>query len=194
MQPQLAAIIDDFDAARIRCHRIAAATADHQWVARSDPARWSVAECVAHLNLTSRSYVQLLRDAFVQYPPMHPAPVRYRRDFLGWLIGRAAGRLPRIAGVRMGRARTLPEFVPTGSLEREQVLSEFDKLQDEQIQLTRDAEGRPLDDIRIVSPFNARLSYNAFSCLSLLPGHQHRHLDQAEEVWSKVVAARELRF
>jgi hypothetical protein len=184
MQPQLASIVDDFDAARARCHRLAAATPDDRWALRSDSRHWSVAECIAHLNLTSSSYVQLLRAAFAVHPAEGRAPRRYRRDLPGWLIGLAAGPLPRIGRRRIGRSRTQPAFEPTGPLERASVLHEFDRLQDEQVQLTREADGRPLERIRIASPFNARVSYNAFSCLSLLPRHQHRHLDQAEAVWS----------
>ena len=34
----------------------------------------------------------------------------------------------------------------------------------------------------IVSPFDGRLRYNLYSCLTILPAHQHRHLWQAERV------------
>jgi hypothetical protein len=43
-----------------------------------------------------------------------------------------------------------------------------------------EAEGLPLHRVKIVSPFNARVRYNLFSALSILPRHQHRHLWQAE--------------
>jgi len=49
--------------------------------------------------------------------------------------------------------------------------------------LTLMAEGRPLEDMRMVSPFDAKVKYNAYSCLVLLPRHQRRHLWQAEQVW-----------
>src|SRR4051812_5766862 len=184
MHPQLTAIIDDFERARAFLRRVVAATPAEQWATRPDPARWSVAECIAHLNLTSRAYIPLLRSAFHDHPasPSAAPPQRYRRDPVGWVIGTLSGPLLRIGSVRFGRAPTRPAFVPAGALERDQVVSEFESLQDDQIALTRDAEGRPLEKIRITSPFDARVRYNAYSCLWLLPRHQHRHLEQAEAV------------
>jgi hypothetical protein len=42
---QLAAIVADFDAARVRLHRLVAVMPEERWAARADRARWSVAEC-----------------------------------------------------------------------------------------------------------------------------------------------------
>ena len=183
MHPQLAAIVDDLEHARTFMRRVVARTPADGWATRPDPARWSVAECIAHLNLTSRAYIPLLRAAFSEHPASPSAtPQRYRRDPVGWLIGTLSGPMPRIGGFRFGRVKTKPDFVPANALERDQVVSEFESLQDEQIALTRDADGRPLEKIRITSPFDARVRYNAYSCLWLLPRHQHRHLEQAEAV------------
>jgi hypothetical protein len=107
----------------------------------------------------------------------------YHCDFVGWLVGLAVGPLPRIGGWRFGRVSTLPAFVPSGDLERQTVLAEFETLQNEQIALAKDADGRELGDIWIVSPFENRVKYNAYSCLVLLPRHQRRHLDQAFVAW-----------
>jgi len=189
MQPQLAAIIDDFEQARARMRRIAADTPDDKWAVRSDPARWSVAECIAHLNLTSRAYVPRLRAAFDAHPAGPETSRRYRRDPIGWLIGAFSGPMPRIGRRKFGRTKTRSQFVPAGSLNRAQLVEDFELLQDEQIALTRSASGRPLESIRIQSPFEPRLSYNAYSCLWLLPRHQHRHLEQAAEVWPGTNAA-----
>lgn len=183
MNRQLFEVLAAFEAARDRCHRIAAATPDERWAIRRDPDRWSVAECVAHLNLTGERYVALLTEAFLAHPPVQPPPRRYRRDPLGWLMGLAVGPLPRIAGRRLGRVATSADFVPGGDLGREVVMRTFDALQDEQVRLVREADGRPLGVIRIASPFAARVHYNAYSCLAMLPRHQQRHLEQAEEVW-----------
>src|SRR5215213_2066789 len=103
MQSQLAAIIDDFEAARGRLQRLVDATPESKWSTRRDPNRWSVAECVGHLNLTSRAYTPRLREAFAGRVALDPPPRRYRRDFAGWLIGLASGPMPRIGRFRFGR-------------------------------------------------------------------------------------------
>jgi hypothetical protein len=45
------------------------------------------------------------------------------------------------------------------------------------------AEQRALMTLRIQSPFDKRVSYNAYACLVMLPRHQHRHIGQAERIW-----------
>jgi hypothetical protein len=188
VQNQLEALVAEFEGAQHRLHRLAATLPESRWAVRAHPDRWSVAECVAHLNLTSRAYLPLLRDALEHARALGErsggaAPVHYRRDAVGWLIWRTTG-----PPVRFGRLRTTAPFVPKGDLPREEVIAEFDRLQAEQVACVRDADGLPLGRVRITSPFNARVRYNLFACLTILPRHQHRHLWQAERVWSAAAA------
>ncbi len=184
MRRQLAALVDEFEAVRSGVTALAARTSEMRWAARAQPERWSVAECIVHLNLTALAYVPLIRESLAELPPLDAPAVRYRRDPVGWLVGLAVGPLPRVGRIRIGRVRTLAAFVPGGALDRETVLAEFNRLQDEQIALTRDADGRALGEARIQSPFDPRIHYNGYSALALLPRHQRRHLRQAEEVWA----------
>jgi hypothetical protein len=142
---------------------------------------------VAHLNLTGRAYVPLLRAALDEARALGAAgggaPTRYRRDPVGWLIARMTGPLPGVGRFRIGRVRTTPAFVPGGELTRDAVVAEFDALQREQIALARAGDGLPLDRVRVTSPFDARVRYGLYACLTILPGHQGRHLEQAERVW-----------
>jgi hypothetical protein len=185
MHPQLTAIVAQLEEAQQRLHQLEARTRADRWAARADPGRWSVGECIAHLNLTSKAFLPRLRQAFAD-PKFanRSAPRRYRRDFGGWIVSLFVGDLPRIGGRPLGSVSTKAQFVPGGDLDREMVVAEFNTLQHELIQLTRAADGKPLDQMRIVSPFDARLSYNAYSCLVILPRHQQRHLSQAEHVWT----------
>jgi hypothetical protein len=184
MNQQLTALIADFEAARARLDRLAVRIPDARWAERADPARWSVAECVAHLNLTSRAYVPLLERGLEEARASGaPAPARYRRDPAGWLISTMSGPMPRLGGRKLGRVKTAASFVPTGDLSREALLADFARLQDRQVALTRAADGLPIDRVRVTSPFDTRVKYNLWSAFSVLPRHQHRHLEQAEEVW-----------
>lgn len=181
---QLGDIVAQFERARERLHRVVGAVPGERWGVRADPGRWSVAECVAHLNLTGRGYLPLLESALATARTLgEPAPARYRRDPAGWLVSLVVGPAPRIGRRALGGAKTIAAFVPSGDLPRETVLAEFDRLQDEQIALTRSAEGLPIQRVRITSPFNARLRYNAYSAFVLLPRHQERHINQAAWVW-----------
>ena len=184
LHPQLDAIVSQLEAAQGRLHQLEARTSAAQWGRRAAPDSWSIGECVAHLNLTSKAFIPLLRAAFDSDNRIHKPPKRYRQDPAGWVLSRTVGELPRFAGVRFGRFKTPPRFVPADPLDREMVVAEFNTYQHELVMLTHWGEQRALETLRIVSPFNPRISYSAYSCLVMLPRHQHRHIAQAERVWN----------
>ena len=183
MNPQLQALVDDFASARERLHRLAAAVPAERWAQRPGEGGWSVAECVAHLNLTSHAYVGPLRQALARGRTAGgAAPARYRRDLLGWLVWRAVRPETRV------KVKTPAAFVPTATAPRAELLAEFDRLQDEMVELTRQGDGLALGKLKIVSPFGPGFKYSVYSALTILPTHQHRHLQQAERAWRSLSA------
>jgi hypothetical protein len=177
MHPQLATIVDEFHAAQRRLHRLVERIPPTEWPRRTDPHRWSVSECVEHLNLTSRAFLPSIRDAIAEgRRGGGRAPARYRRDPMGWLLWRTLGPPVRF------RVKTRAPFVPSAFVPPAELVTEFDRLQAEQIAATESADGLPLQALRIVSPFAPGVRYNLYSTLSILPRHQERHLWQAEQV------------
>jgi len=107
--------------------------------------------------------------------------LEHRRDVVGWLLWWAAEmRLP---------IKTTEPFVPVRSEPKDEVLSEFDALQNQLTACLREADGLDVGRLRIVSPFDSRMKYNFYSCLRLIPAHQRQHLRQAEQIVHKVKAA-----
>lgn len=181
MQAQLQSIRDELLAAQERLHRLARSVPAERWAVRTDPARWSVAECVEHLNLTSAAFERPVTAALAEgrkRPPVaSPASVRYRRDPLGWLLWKVMGPPVRF------RVPTTAAFLPTASVPPAQLVASFDEWQAKLLGWVEQAEGLPIDKLRVTSPFSGKTSYNLYSSLSILPRHQHRHLWQAERVW-----------
>jgi hypothetical protein len=171
---QLQAVIDEFGTAQRRLHALVAAAPPTRWSQRPDPDRWSAAECVAHLNLTSAAYLPLLDEAISRGRSQPGAPVSFRRDFAGWLLWKTMSPPVRF------RVRTTAPFVPMRTDSPDALTAEFDRLQQEQIARVARSDGLAVDRIKLSSPFNARLSYNLYACFTILPRHQHRHLWQAE--------------
>jgi hypothetical protein len=177
----LQAVVDDLRGARLRLDTLVQRVPDDWWGRRPAPDRWSVAECIAHLNLTSAAFLPRIREALAVPRRLDGhAPRRYRRDPIGWILWKVMGPTVRL------RLRTPATFVPTRSDAPHVLADTFARLQDEQIACVRDAEGLPLDRITIASPFDARVKYNLYSCLTILPRHQHRHLSQAEQAWREL--------
>jgi hypothetical protein len=179
MHPQLQAIADELHFATARLHALASATPDDRWGARHHPEQWSVGECVAHLNLTGQAYEPILRDGVARAKAAGPADPgrRYRRDFAGWVLWKM---LPPPVRIRMP---TPASFVPQGAIPKGPTVAEFERLQQGVLALLEEVDGRPMKEIKVASPFNAKMHYDLYSCFSVLAPHQHRHLWQGERVW-----------
>ena len=181
MQKQLRAVTDSLESAQSRLRRLADKISDKDWKKRPGPDRWSAAECVDHLNLPSKAYVPLLRDAVSRARKSSKPPRKhYRRDPLGWLFSMMIGPIRGLGKLHMPRVKTSPPFVPKPGRSKSEILSDFVRLQAELSALIRSGDGLPLDDVKIVSPFGGRMKYSAYSALIIVARHQNRHIDQAE--------------
>ncbi len=184
MHSQLAAITRDVRDAQTRLERLLATTPADRWLPRAEPGSWSVAECIAHLNLTSAAMVPPLRAACDEARVLGGgAPRRFKRTALGLVISSTGGPRWRIGGFRLGRVSTAPAFVPGGDLPQEQVVREFTEWTASELDLLEEADGLPLDRVRMESPFVKGAMYDAYSGMLTLGRHKHRHLEQAERVW-----------
>jgi hypothetical protein len=176
VHPELQSVVEEFESALVRLRALRDKAPATKWESRSEPERWSVGECVAHLNLTSAAFIPLMRVGLDEARRSgHAAPGRFRRDLLGWLLWRSMG--PPVKR----KFKTTAPFVPRSDRTSADLVSEFERLQAEQLALAREADNLPIHRVKIASPFNPRLRYNLFSALSILPRHQHRHLWQAEQ-------------
>lgn len=185
MQKQIAAIVETFESAQSRLRTLADRLSEKEWSKRPGPDRWSAAGCVEHLNLTSRAYLPLLRDATGAARGKGGDPrTHYRRDSLGWFMSMMIGPLHHVGKFPLMRVKTTALFVPKGGQSRGQLLSDFVRLQADLITLTRSADGLPLDDVKIVSPFGGRMKYDAYSALVIVARHEQRHIEQAEQAAS----------
>lgn len=182
MQRQLKAITDSLRSAQTRLRRLSDELSDENWSKRPGPDRWSAAECVEHLNLTSKAYLALLPDAVMRAKKRGgPAQKHYRRDALGWFMSIMIGPLRHLGTFRIVPVKTTPKFVPKRGRSRTEILSNFVRLQAELAAVIRSGDRLPLDQVKIVSPFGGRVKYSAYSALVIIARHQHRHIQQAEE-------------
>ncbi|UCC25685.1 MAG: DinB family protein [Gemmatimonadales bacterium] len=182
MDAQLQAVRQDLRAASQRLDRLLKGLSDEGWRRRPQTGSWSAAECVAHLNITHEAYLPRLRTGLEAVPTSgERGSGRLRKGPLGWMFGRMVGPLPRVAGRRRGRVKAPAAFVPGGELPRSEVVERFRTLQSELMEFVEACEGRPIDGVRIQSPFVESVSFNLFATLVIIARHQHRHLQQAEE-------------
>jgi hypothetical protein len=129
---------------------------------------------VAHLSLSSAAILPAVQAGLARARTQTGRTSHYRRDAVGWLVSHV------IAPSGAVKLKTASRFVPAAEHEVSALLREFSEWQAELVACVRAADGLPIDQVTVVSPFDTRLSYNLYAALTLVPRHQHRHLQQAE--------------
>lgn len=180
--PQLAALLSELTDAIAHARKLIEAVDEAQFQQRPVEGAWSIAECLAHLNLTTRAYLPLIGEALKSSQGAGlPVTHRYRSDLKGWFLGWAMEPPFRM------KIKTTAPFVPSSTQNRQEMIAEFEALQKELAQRVADANGHDLGKIKMASPFDSRTKYNLYACLRIIPAHQRRHLWQADNVLAQVV-------
>lgn len=138
--------------------------------------QWSAAECLAHLSLTTETFLPVLRkavdDARARHLAGKGAP---RMDFFGRIL-----RWFLEPPVRK-RVKTTARFVPRSVRAKSEALAEFSSMQTQLIELLRSTHDVPIGRLKVISPFDSRVKYNIYSAFLIVAAHQRRHLWQAEQ-------------
>ncbi|HEX8251809.1 MAG TPA: DinB family protein [Thermoanaerobaculia bacterium] len=168
----------ELDEATRRAWTLVQSTDARLFTVRPNPASWSAAECLSHLSISTEMFLPVLRGALedarkrgiVQKGKREP-----KMDLLGRVL-----RWFLEPPVRQRTTTTAP-FVPRSVRAKAEAFGEFASLQSKLSELVAAARGLELTKVKIVSPFDKRVKYNAFSAFRILVAHQRRHLWQAEQ-------------
>ncbi len=181
MNPQLDALARELEQATAHAREIETRLSTADLVKRPGPKRWSPAECIQHLNLTSRAYLPLIEPGLAELrdkKKFSTAPYRMERKarFLAWLLKPP----PRF------RMPTTAPFMPVNLSDPVRVIPGFIALQDKLLEQLRLADGLALDQYLIASPFSKNVRYNLYSAFALIAVHERRHLWQADQAIAAV--------
>lgn len=160
---------------------IDAASAD-QLMCRPEPGKWSIAECLAHLNITAATVQKLMARGIEQ------AKQEKRFGSGPFFIGPKGRLMVWIAEPPPKfRIRAPKNVRPPATIDDPlQVLPAFMKAQDEWERLMREQQGLDLARIKVGhGAFRIRLA----AALPWMMAHQRRHLLQAENVKRQIVSA-----
>ena len=173
---------DDLTEARQSAQALVAGLTAEQLTRRAEPGGWSIAECLAHLNLTAATVQQLMTKAIERGR-------REKKFGTGPFSMGARGRLfiwiaeppPKF------RIRAPKNVRPPATIDDAlQLLPDFLRAQDEWERLMREQEGLDLAKIKVgQGAFRMRLA----AALPWMMAHQRRHLLQAENVKSQIFSA-----
>lgn len=175
MQTQLRAWLDELEGCTAHARRLADRAGDAGFLTRPPSGRWSLGEHVAHLNLTTESYLPLFDSiGSAQVGAARDEQRRYRRDLLGAFLCWS------VAPPVYMRFKTPPAFVPASDAPRALTMAAFERLNQQVGERVCTLSGLDLNAARVASPFAPSMTYNGWTAVTVLTGHQRRHLWLAE--------------
>ena len=167
--------VGELHEAAARFERLTTTLTNNAWRARPAAGKWSPIECIEHLNITNRWYVDHFNGITQR---LQPAKASERMSFFGWLVWRSQK-----STAKYSKSKTAASFVPPSHLDVDAVLAEFKGLQDQLLTIIRRISHLPLSRAMMTSPFNDKVKYNLYTGVRIVTVHQLRHLDQAERAY-----------
>lgn len=144
----------------------------------SNPASWSIAQCLDHLAVTSQKFNSYFTDALERgrKKGLVSSPLPYRPSFVGgWLIKQVVPettrRVPAPKVFRPSQSNTIP-----GALEK------FLKQQSEFSNYVRASRGIDYNKTRLRSPVTPLMRYSLADAFVVTVVHGWRHLAQAQRM------------
>ncbi|MBZ5523826.1 MAG: DinB family protein [Acidobacteriia bacterium] len=174
---------DELRAIRAKAEQLTSGLTPAQLAQRPDPAKWSIAECLAHLNQTAR-VMQPLIEKEIQRGEQ--AKVAGQGPFKpgGWgsMFTWIAEPPPKF------RIPAPPNIAPPVQIgDPAVVVSEFVRYQDEWARLLKDSDGLDLAKLGVKPPFRGLFTkFRLSGVLAWMMAHERRHLWQAENVKKKL--------
>jgi len=138
--------------------------------------RWSIGQCLEHLNLTTERYVPALRKAVSD--ARAKGLVRGGPYSLGWF---ERWFLKGMEPPPRWRTRTGKAFIAAGELDPATTVQRAHALHQDLAGCIRDAEGLDLQKIRVKSQFGP-VWFSLNGTFAIMLAHERRHLWQAREV------------
>ena len=174
----LEAVEKELNEATRRAWALVQSTDGRLFTVRPSPSRWSAAECLVHLSISSEMFLPVLHEAVQKRAKKRVTP---RMDVIGKLMRWFLEPPMRT------RVKTAAPFVPKAVRTKADAFGEFAAFQEKLIDLLREARNADLSK-KIVSPFDKRVRYNLFSAFRIVAAHERRHLWQAEQAIAELRA------
>jgi DinB superfamily len=178
LEPELVNYLRQYDEAKALCQKLVAGLSPTQISWKPGSNRWSIAECLAHLNVTGELYLAALDRAIAHGRARGwtgHGPFRH-----GWLV---QFFFIRALEPPVRRKFTAPRiFQPASGPDASEAVARFLALQDDLIKRIHAANGLDLARIKVTSPATRLLRMTLGQAFAAVAVHQRRHLLQARNV------------
>lgn len=178
--PDIANYIEQLEQIKVEANQLLAGITASQFNWTPDPRRWSIGQCVEHLNITGELQLEALKDPVEQLRKDNLTTTRpFKIRFL------ARKFLKSLEPPVKQRFRSPKVYKPGLPLSWERELERFLKLQDDCIALLNGADGLDLTAIKVASPAARWLRFPAAVWLASIPAHERRHLWQIRQLMAE---------
>jgi hypothetical protein len=160
-----------------RAAELVAGLSDAEFNWRPAPGAWSVAECLAHLNVIDEQYACKIRDAIAKAREAKlTSPGPFRLGLIeGWFV-----RFQE-PPYKM-RFKAPKRFKPQPAHHIQKVLEDWRRTRVELLQLVSEAEGLDWKRVRVISPASNLISLSLLGAFAVVAAHDRRHLWQAGRI------------
>ena len=172
-------ILDDLEANERRAEALAAGldSASLNW--RPDEHSWSTAQCLDHLNVANRVYLEAMRPTIEEarrQGKRRRGPVQQ-----GWFERWFVANLEPPPKRKLAAPK---KIIPAFQGEKEALLAEFRRLHRELADVLRESADLDLG-VRFPNPFISLFRFKVWTGFLVIPAHERRHLWQAEQLRKK---------
>jgi len=174
--PQLARLQSELAALKADASKLVSGLRESQFNWRPDQQKWSMAECLLHLNIVGDRYVRILETVLEQAKTRgFVAHGDFAVGFLGkWILANTEPPPKR-------RFKAARAFTPSYGQPITAVLPTFLHLQDQLTLEIERAKGLDLGRVKVPAP-GLPLRFNLLLTLEWIAAHERRHLWQARQV------------
>lgn len=174
----LQTVIEEADRNSQGAQQLVDGLSDNQMSWTSSPDRWSIAQCLDHLAITSRQFNSYFTTAITQGRQKWPvtSALPYKPSWVGgWLIRQVVPETTR-------KVPAPKVFRPSQSALIEGALDNFLNQQSMFLGFVREAQGIDYNKVRLRSPVTPLMRYSLADAFVVTVVHGWRHLAQAKRV------------
>ncbi len=136
--------------------------------------KWSIAQCLEHLNIVARHY---LKNMNYENALKATEDKEFKPGFFGNFLAKNFAVIP-----PKRRFKTTKSFSPENNMNGQEVLKDFLSNQDKMMQLVDKASGFDLNKNKVPSPATKLIRFRFGDVLNMDGKHTARHLYQIENV------------
>jgi len=146
---------------------------------KPDEQAWSIAECIDHLVVTNKLYLDEIETRFADKQiKTDCSKTEVKHKWLSKFI------IKSVDPANIKKVKTFPVFMPSSSKHTRQVFANLNEIQNALINLVSSAKDLDLNKYAMSSPAAKIIKENFCDVLEIICLHDRRHCNQAERVFN----------